>query len=249
MAVQAGMLRYHFNSQRGAEKPRVVWCSVQGFIRLATACLLSVGCIYLADADQLASGPGSIPSFGTTVVSSSGFRGQIYLIHRCAESLPNFKHLTSIGTIYTTLLNVPPRDFREGFPGVTNRLEWFAIDYVGKFWVEHAGLYGFGLTSDDGSKLYIDHRLLIDNDGQHPPSSCKGVAELHRGIHEIRVAYFQGPGGAVALILFVQRPGTSWRVFDTEEFKPPVESDAWTSIDGQPSKPIGRVKAGHCWAE
>jgi len=128
-------------------------------------------------------------------------------------------------------------------------LEWFAIDYVGKFWVEHAGPYGFGLISDDGAKLYIDHRLIIDNDGVHPPSTCRGTVDLASGIHEIRVPYFQGPGGAVALILIVQPPGESWRVFDTNEFKPAADSAAWTYNDGQPSRRIRKVNAVHCWAQ
>ena len=58
--------------------------------------------------------------------------------------------------------------------------------------------------------------------------------------------YFQGPGGAVALILIVQRPGESWRLFDTNDFKPSADSAAWTS-DGETSKSIRKVKAGHCW--
>jgi hypothetical protein len=214
-----------------------------------TVCLVLISCTYVFAAEQPSSAPDSVPTFGTTVVSSSGFRGELYLIDPDTSSLPNFKHRTPVGTLYTTRLNVPPRDFRAGFPGVTNRVEWFAIDYVARFWIEHAGRYGFGLSSDDGSKLYIDRRLIIDNDGVHPPSGCRGTAELAPGIHQIRVPYFQGPGGAVALVLAVQRPGELWRVFDTNEFKPPADSDAWTSKPGESSKSIWRVKVGHCWAE
>ena len=221
---------------------------VHGLVTLAKACLVLIGCICLVAAGQPSSHPDTIPTFGTTVVSSSGFRGDIYLIDPDTSYLPNFKHRAPIGRIYTTNLNVPPRDFRAGFPGVTNRVEWFVIDYVAKFWIEHAGRYGFRLTSDDGAKLYIDRHLLIDNDGVHPPSSCGGTAELGPGIHEIRVPYFQGPGGAVALILIVQRPGESWRVFDTNDFKPSADSTAWTSDDREPSKSIRKVKAGHCWS-
>jgi hypothetical protein len=34
-----------------------------------------------------------------------------------------------VGTIHTSSLNIPPRIFTDGFPGVTDRFEWFAIDY------------------------------------------------------------------------------------------------------------------------
>ena len=33
------------------------------------------------------------------------------------------------------------------------------------------GMYGFRLTSDDGSKLLIDNKTVIDNDGQHQVAS------------------------------------------------------------------------------
>jgi hypothetical protein len=237
--------RFHSAGSNGSPCSLVF---VPGFVRLARGLVL-IGFTCLIAAEQSSSERDRVPTFGTTVVSSSGFRGEIYLIDPDTPSLPKFKHRTPVGTIYTTSLNLPPRDFREGFPGVTNRFEWFAIDYVGKFWVEHAAQYRFGLTSDDGSKLYIDGHLIIDNDGQHPPSSCAGTAELASGIHEIRVPYFQGPRGAVALVLIVQRPGESWRVFDTNEFKPLADSAAWASKDGEPSKPIRRVKAGHCSAQ
>ena len=44
-----------------------------------------------------------------------------------------------VGTIYTNSLNVSPQRFDESFPGITDRFEWFAIDYTGKFWIEQPG--------------------------------------------------------------------------------------------------------------
>src|SRR5690242_9927754 len=84
---------------------------------------------------------GSMPTFGVTVVDSSGLQGQVYLIREGSQSLPNFKKLKPVGSIYTTRLNIPPRSFTDGFPGVTDRFEWFAIDYNGKFWIERPGKY------------------------------------------------------------------------------------------------------------
>ena len=70
--------------------------------------------------------------FGTTVVIPDGLRGQIYHIKSDSERLPNFRKLKPAGTIYTTTLNVPPQSFDLGFPGVSKRFEWFAIDYTGR---------------------------------------------------------------------------------------------------------------------
>jgi PA14 domain len=161
--------------------------------------------------------------FGTTVVIPAGLRGQIYHIKRDSPRLPNLRKLKPVGTIYTTSLNVPPQMFDEGFPGVSKRYEWFAIDYTGRFWVRSPGFYRFVLTSDDGSKLFIDDKLIIDNDGQHPPLDRYGEVELAEGIHRIEVEYFQGPRFHVALVLRVAPPGENLRIFHVDEFKPPPD--------------------------
>ena len=110
---------------------------------------------------------------------------------------------------------------------MTKRFEWFAIDYNGRFWIEKPGEYEFSLLSDDGSKLYIDGKEVINNDGQHPPAEETGSVDLDRGIHRIRVSYFQGPRFHVALVLKVAGPGEELRVFSTDEFKPPPNPEVW----------------------
>jgi hypothetical protein len=167
----------------------------------------------------------SRPVFGTTVVISSGLRGTVYHIHRGSLVLPDFNKLKPKGVIYTTSLDVPPQDFRVGFPGVTKRNEWFAIDYTGRFWIENAGIYSFSLLSDDGSILYIDDATVIDNDGQHPPAEKRGDVYLAHGVHTVRVSYFQGPRFQVALQLKIAAQGQEFRVFNTDELKPPPDSN------------------------
>jgi hypothetical protein len=166
--------------------------------------------------------------FGTTVVIPSGLRGLVYHIKRNRTQLPDFEKLKPAGPpIYTSSLNLPPQNFLEGFPGVTKRNEWFAIDYSGKFWIAEPGLYTFSLLSDDGSKLYIDDQLIIDNDGVHAPLEKIGVADLAGGLHRMRVSYFQGPKFQIALVLKVAGPAQQLRVFSTDEFKPPPDPGQW----------------------
>jgi len=161
------------------------------------------------------------PTFGTTVVSSSGFRGQIYHLKPETEFLPNLEKLKPVGAIYATELNVQPQTFQQGFPGVTDRFEWFAILYAARIWIEHEGRYAFTLLSDDGAKLRVDRKLLIDNDGIHQPSKLEASAVLTRGVHELQISYFQGPRYYVALELGIVPPGQAWRVLRTNEFLVP----------------------------
>jgi hypothetical protein len=169
-----------------------------------------------------------VAHFGTTVVMSTGLRGDIYFLPPMSYKLPKFDKRKSVGTIYTTELNIPRRSFTEGFPGVTDRFEWFAIDYHGKIWIEKAGKYTWGLVSDDGSKLYIDGHLVIDDDGMHPAQGYARAANLKRGEHRIRISYFQGPRDEVALMLAVVPPGeTGFSVFNMNDYLSPEALAEW----------------------
>jgi hypothetical protein len=57
-------------------------------------------------------------------------RGDIYLVRKNTKIVPDFERLKlkTEGAIWTTTLDIPPRHWREGFPGVTTRNEWFAIN-------------------------------------------------------------------------------------------------------------------------
>ncbi len=174
--------------------------------------------------------------FGTTVVIPSGLKGEIYFLPGNTQSLAVLARLHPQGTIYTTSLDVPPQDFLIGFPGVTKRFEWFAIDYTGRFWIENPGLYRFRLVSDDGAMLYIDGELVADNDGVHSTAVRLASRRLAGGMHTIRVPYFQGPGTTVALMLEIAGPGEQPRIFSTDEFKPPVNPDEWKfNLPGPPA--------------
>ena len=178
----------------------------------------------LAIATCLIAQDGGGVRFGTTVVDSAGLRGVIYHIPPGTKRLPNFARLKPQGAIYTSSLNVPLQNFQEGFPGVTRRFEWFAIDYTGRFWIETPGDYRFSLYSDDGADLSIDDRLVIDNDGIHSAAERFDGIALSHGVHRIRVSYFQGPRFEVALILKIARRGEEFRVFSTGDFKPPPDA-------------------------
>jgi hypothetical protein len=196
------------------------------------ACLVLLGLLLAPPAFPLQN---PMPTFGTTVVIPSGLTGRIYRIKRNTNKLPDFARLKASGTIYTASLNVPPQDFKQGFPGVTKRFEWFAIDYTGRFWIEDPGTYHFVLTSDDGARLYIDDQLVIDNDGQHPPEDRECSISLAHGVHRVRISYFQGPRFQVALVLEVAGPGQELRIFSTDEFKPPRDLGEWpVSENSQP---------------
>lgn len=172
--------------------------------------------------------------FGAATRIPYSLRGEIYLLPEGASRLPVFDG-KGIGAVYTTALNVPKRSFMAGFPGVTTRFEWFAIDYKGEFYVRVPGKYHFILTSDDGSILYVDDKVVIDNDGTHASQTLTGAAQLTAGPHQLRLAYFQGPRYEVALELWIAPPQQKYRIFDTHDFLPPEADHPVLSADDRPT--------------
>jgi hypothetical protein len=185
---------------------------------------------------------GAESPFGSINNDLNSLRGDIYYLEEGAPSLPDFSSLTPVGTIYTRTLDVPERSFTNGFPGVTDRFEWFAIRYTGSFQVDSAGDYGFRLVSDDGSRLLIDGKKIIDNDGQHPPQSQSGSVYLQSGLHQIEVDYFQGPREYVALQLFWTVPGGTETISDPRYV--PGSFTGQTSSQGRTPSADGRDLTG-----
>ena len=69
-----------------------------------------------------------------------------------------------------------------------------AIRFEGWFKLQSAGKYTFHLGSDDGSKILVDGKLVIDNDGIHPHTVVSKTVELYKGEHKVEVGIFDGGG-------------------------------------------------------
>jgi S1-C subfamily serine protease len=83
------------------------------------------------------------------------------------------------------------------------RTENYALRFDGFLKVPKSGFYRLTLASDDGSKLFLDGRELVDNDGPHPLQEMDGSARLAAGLHPLRLDYFQVTGDAI-LKLYLQ---------------------------------------------
>lgn len=101
-------------------------------------------------------------------------------------------------------------------PGAAS--EMFAVRVVGSIRAHADGQYRFRLDSDDGSRLFIDDQLVIDNDGLHSMRSREARVTLEAGYHPLEIFFFERYGTA-GLILEWQPPGaTSWVVIPQTAF-------------------------------
>ena len=70
----------------------------------------------------------------------------------------------------------------------------FALEFRGSIDIPTTGTYRFFTKSDDGSLIYLNDTLLVDNDGHHGAVEKSGVIDLESGEHSIRVFFFQAAG-------------------------------------------------------
>jgi hypothetical protein len=112
------------------------------------------------------------------------------------QALPDFNSLTpaTTGTNTQIALYGTPADGQE----------YVGLVFSGYINAPVDGAYKFYTSSDDGSKLYIGSTMVVNNDGVHGYIEKVGEICLSKGLHPIRVEYFQGAGG-IGL-------GASWEV-------------------------------------
>jgi len=166
---------------------------------------------------------GPTGSFGSIIPGPQTFCGDVYELSTSSPELPDIRELDPIGSLYTSVLDLPPQDVSStsALPGVTPRTELFSIDYHAVFWVKAPGEYGFQLLSDDGAILLIDDRDLISLDGRHSAEAASSRIRLSPGPHTIEVQYYQGAAPGLALELWIRPPSArSWTLFDIDNYSP-----------------------------
>lgn len=115
------------------------------------------------------------------------------------QKVPNFDKLKPKSTAVTTEFN-PDSSPTSGH----------AIRYRGFVKAPRDGLYVFYSASDDGSRVWIGDRLVVDNDGEHSFREASGIVRLAAGLHPITIGYFDA-GGDHSLEVSVEGPELSKR--------------------------------------
>ena len=94
--------------------------------------------------------------------------------------------------------------------------ESFALQFSGFIQIDNPGKYTFSTQSDDGSKLFVDGKVVVDNDGNHGVMEETGSIELTAGRHPIRVEYYNN-GGGFWLDAFYKGPGVSKQLIPADK--------------------------------
>jgi len=112
------------------------------------------------------------------------------------DSLPDFASLN------------PVKEFEKDKFDLEGRLqdEYYGFEFEGFIEITDDGVYDFYTDSDDGSQLFIDDLLVVDNDGLHGMEIEEGEVPLAAGLHKIKVTYFE-KGGGDDLKVYFDGPG------------------------------------------
>jgi len=82
-----------------------------------------------------------------------------------------------------------------------NQDDLFSFDYSGYLMVPESSVYIFSISSDDGSRLWIDDHPVVNNDGLHSLAEKSGAIALAKGFHKLRIAYFERTGNDNLLVM------------------------------------------------
>ncbi|HHT9112840.1 MAG TPA: PA14 domain-containing protein [Candidatus Wunengus sp. YC65] len=99
----------------------------------------------------------------------------------------------------------------------------FTIEWDGLLKIRHRCNYTFILGSDDGSALFLNGQLIIDNGGTHGLQEKTQTVLLKPGFYRFHLTYFDQGGGAVVYL--------KWKYRDVDETAiPPTQFYQETTI-------------------
>jgi alpha-L-fucosidase len=99
--------------------------------------------------------------------------------------LPDFTLLKPVSSGNTKTFELGPR----------KGTEEYGVVFDGFIRVPADAIYNFYISSDDGSKLFIDGKEVVNNDGLHGMLEKEGLAPLAKGFHGVKVLFFERSGG------------------------------------------------------
>ena len=130
----------------------------------------------------------SQPAYSADVLQP-GLIGEYFTLDELLEELPAIP-ADKKPVLKRVDANINVESTREAWPG-TQLLDQFYIRWTGKIRAPKDGAYTFFLESDDGSRLFIEGKEIVNNDGAHAMEEKSGSAELKAGDHDIKIEFYE----------------------------------------------------------
>jgi S1-C subfamily serine protease len=97
--------------------------------------------------------------------------------------------------------SVPGLDLKQ-IPGLPD--DEYALLLEGYLEIPESGVWALAVGSDDGSRLIVDGRLIADNDGPHPLQFTSSRRRFEKGLHPLRVEFFEATGDADLQVVLIR---------------------------------------------
>ncbi len=126
------------------------------------------------------------------------------------KKLPDFSTLTPHreGALADNLVEIKLDDYKNEF----------GVVYTGKLKAPSNGEYTFAIAGDDGVRLLIDGKKVVEHDGIHPADIREAAVKLKAGDHDFRLEYFQAAANAQ---LFAAWRGPDFSMTPLSKWVPP----------------------------
>ena len=148
--------------------------------------------------------------------ASAGLSGNLYDFGSTQyQKLPDFSTLTPIGKVLAKNFSTPGQSQTIGFPGINDSLKGFyGLVYEGQINMVKPGDYQFMAFCDDGCKVYVDGKVVLDYDGLHDGFTEKQgpIINFGSGWHTFKLEYYQGAPNEIALSVAWKTPGVNDKV-------------------------------------
>jgi glucose/arabinose dehydrogenase len=145
-----------------------------------------------------------------TMTVVPGLQAEFFDFTTSLKDIPNLAG--RVADVTRTDASIDYLPSRRPWPGLDARFAaTFAVRETGLLQVSTPGVYKLFLSSKDGSALWLDGNLLINNGGLHSIRERTRTIFLAAGTHSLLVASFANTGGA-ALVLSWSGPGFAKQV-------------------------------------
>lgn len=149
----------------------------------------------------------------TVVKMEDAIPGAVTVIYKQKKGVQN---LDGMQTSKAANAGIMPKFDNISGADFANNRDNFGLVSEGFLLIEKENSYNFRIWSDDGSRVSINGKVILDNDGNHGTDYKEAAVTLAKGLHPFKIEYFQGEGGSYLSWNWKPSGSEMWTVIPAE---------------------------------
>jgi parallel beta-helix repeat protein len=188
--------------------------------------------------------PSPTPVTPPTLATGNGLQGEY------------FNNLNFTAPVFTRTDLTVNFNWGSGSPSSSMGADTFSVRWTGQVQPLYSETYTFHVTADDGIRLWVDGKQVINHFVDQPPTERSGSITLEAGKkYDIRMEYYENGGGAVAQLAWSSPSQTKQIIPQSQLYSPTtppsitptvfrIEGEAMDQITGYWMETIGAASGG-----